>query len=220
MANANDIRVLVSKQVLFKLFLLSSFCFAFEVVRMIATDSLNYIFLPFNLLLAWIPMLFAMLAANEERLGRKLLYLVVWLIFFPNAPYLITDLIHLKPRNDFPLWFDSILLYSFAFTGLMVGMFSALIIYSQLRRVFSSTVSKGFILLMMLGSGYGIYLGRFLRWNSWSLLTHPLSILHDTLARILHPFSYPQTYEVTIMTGLLLSIAFLLFESFTLKEEL
>lgn len=207
----NNIYMLLS--LIKKLSLLSMFCFALEVARMYATGKVHYIFLLWNLFLAWIPLIVAIAASRDMSKIKFGCYFVVWLLFFPNAPYIITDLIHLKPRSEIPLWFDSILLYSFAFTGLVIGILSAVIIYKRLTEITSPGFSKGILFFSMLLSGYGIYIGRFLRWNSWSILTDPLQLYNDTITRILHPTDYPGTYGVTLMVGTLLCLVFSVFES-------
>lgn len=197
-----------------RLVLLSAFCCALEVYRLCGTGNLGYIFLPFNLLLAWIPVAFALLAKRTEKWWGFALCFTAWLAFFPNSPYIITDMIHLKPRTASPYWFDTAMLYTFAFTGLMVGVLSAIIVYQRLRQLIGYYTASGIMLLAMLASGYGIYLGRVLRWNSWNLLTHPTGIWYDTLARITDPFMYPRTYGMTLLFGILLWLVFLVFESF------
>lgn len=209
----------MSSPVIKKLLLLSCFCIALEAFRLLTTETLVYIFLPFNLILAWIPVGFATLASQQEKSWKFFICFIVWLVFFPNAPYIITDLIHLKARSNFPLWFDLTLIYSFAFTGLIVGMFSAILIYNKLKEILPRIAAKAIMLSVMLISGYGIYIGRFLRWNSWNLLTDPFAIFYDTLTRIIHPFSYPRTYGMTLMIGVLLCLVFSVFESFTQKAE-
>ncbi len=202
-----------------KLLLLSGFCFVLTMFRFWATDTISYVFLPFNLILAWIPLGVAYSFSQTKNQFKLFFLFLLWLVFFPNSPYIITDLIHLKPRNNFPLWFDSVFLYSFAFTGLMLGMFSAILIYRKLKEIFSLTTAKGTMLFAMLLSGYGVYIGRFLRWNSWNILTHPFEILGDTLVRLLHPFEYPRTYGMTLLIGALLFLVFMVFESFMQKEK-
>lgn len=209
----------MSSLVIKKLLQLSGFCIVLEVFRLLTTETLVYIFLPFNLILAWIPLRFATLASKQEKNWKFFICFIAWLVFFPNAPYIITDLIHLKARSNFPLWFDLTLIYSFAFTGLIVGMFSAILIYNKLKEIFPRIAAKAIMLSVMLISGYGIYIGRFLRWNSWNLLTDPFAIFYDTLTRIIHPFSYPRTYGMTLMIGVLLCLVFSVFESFTQKVE-
>ncbi len=202
-----------------RLVLLSAFCFALELYRLSSTGNAGFIFLPFNLILAWILVAFALLANHTGKRWLFALCFTAWLVFFPNSPYIITDMIHLKPRAASPYWFDTAMLYTFAFTGLLVGVFSALIIYRRLKQFTGYYTASGIMLLAMLASGYGIYLGRVLRWNSWNLLTHPTGIWYDTLARITDPFMYPRTYGMTLLFGILLWLVFLVFESFTTSYQ-
>lgn len=204
--------------ILRNLFYLSLFCVALELFRMIVTRNLNYIFLPWNLFLAWVPVFFALQTLKENSRWKLAGLLLGWLAFFPNAPYIITDFLHLKPRDNFPFWFDSILLYAFAFGGLMPGIVSALIVYKKLKELMPKYLVKGLMVAVMFCSGYGIYMGRFLRYNSWDLLTNPFEILSETALRLIHPWSYPRTYGVTLMAGVLLCLVFAIFESFMEKE--
>jgi uncharacterized membrane protein len=196
-----------------RLALLTGFCFCIEVFRMFFSKSINYIFLPWNLWLAWIPLWLAMLMVRESKPVKLFVYLAIWLVFFPNAPYIITDFLHLKPRGDIPFWFDTLLIYSYSFTGLLLGILSALLVFKKLKDFFAPLIARGLMLLTMMVSGYGIYVGRFLRFNSWNLLTNPLQIIGDTVSRLIHPASYPRTYGVTLMAGILLSLVFFIFES-------
>ncbi len=93
----------MSSLVIKKLLQLSGFCIVLEVFRLLTTETLVYIFLPFNLILAWIPLGFATLASKQEKNWKFFICFIAWLVFFPNAPYIITDLIHLKARSNFPL---------------------------------------------------------------------------------------------------------------------
>ena len=84
-----------------------------------------YSFLLWNLVLAWMPLALAwMLWLSVDKLNLPILglgLLPAWFLFFPNAPYIMTDLIHLKIRDDVPLWYDAALLFSFAWNGLILG---------------------------------------------------------------------------------------------------
>ena len=196
-----------------RLALLTGFCFSIEIVRIMTTFNINYIFLPWNLILAWIPLWMAIRIADETKPVRLLLYLAVWMLFFPNAPYIITDFLHLKPRDNFPFWYDSLLLFAYAFTGLTLGIFSALLVFKRLKEFLATWQARAFMLIAMMMSGYGIYMGRFLRYNSWDILSDPFQITGETLSRLIHPMSYPRTYGVTLMAGALLTLVFLVFES-------
>lgn len=209
----------VNSSVVRKLFWLSAFCFALETYRLITTGTLNYIFLPWNLILAWIPLGFALLPFETYKPWKRFAVIISWLLFFPNAPYIITDLIHLRTRYGIPLWYDALLIYSFAFAGLFTGMYSAIVVYRKLQMFLSGWVSKALLLCAMLLSGYGIYIGRFLRWNSWDILFDPIQIFAATAHRLMYPMEHPRTYGVTIIVGMLLSLVFLLFESIVQQEK-
>ncbi|HLP20984.1 MAG TPA: DUF1361 domain-containing protein [Chitinophagales bacterium] len=196
-----------------RLLLLSAFCCALEAYRLHITDNAGFIFLPFNLILAWIPIGLAVLAGKQNKWWAFAPCFIAWLAFFPNSPYIITDLIHLKPRAAMPFWFDTVLMYSFAFTGLVLGMLSAVIVYNKLKELTGRYTAQGIMMVVMLLSGYGIYMGRVLRWNSWNILTHPTGIYYDTVARITDPFNYPRTYGMTLIFAALLWLVFSVFES-------
>jgi uncharacterized membrane protein len=168
--------------------------------RMVYSNTSDYSFLLWNLILAWIPLVFAS-AAYAVSWTRKLLYLiipicaVVWLIFFPNAPYLLTDFQHLsKNAGNAPLWFDVILLIWFAWTGLLLGVFSLYLMQEIVARAFGAAISWIFAISVTALGSIGIYLGRFLHWNSWDILENPLPIAHDIFDWLRHPFSNLRTW--------------------------
>jgi uncharacterized membrane protein len=202
-----------------KLVLLSAFCVCLEALRMLFTSTAAYIFLPYNLLLAWVPVWFCTHLFQPTSKLRFALIFTGWLLFFPNAPYIITDLLHLKPRAGCPFWYDSMLIYAHAFTGFILGMLSAIIIYARLRQFIKPLFARGIMLFAMLASGYGIYIGRFLRWNSWDVVLNPFSLVADMARHLMSPAQYPGAYGVTLVTGVLLYLSFLLFESFIQGEE-
>lgn len=196
------------------LLILSVFCIVLEVFRLVVSQTLGYIFLPWNLLLAWIPLVFATAMQQQQSQVKVILFSAVWLLFFPNAPYIITDLLHLKPRHTMPHWYDALLVYSYAFTGFILGIYSALLVYAKWKQHLPPWYSKGLMGSCMLLAGYGIYLGRFLRWNSWDAIFNPLQIAQDTFHRLIHPFNHLQTYGVTILCASLLYFSFLVMEAF------
>lgn len=193
---------------------LSAFCIALQIVRIIFTGTITYSFLAWNLLLAWVPLWFAIKTAQSASHLSFLVFAFLWFIFFPNAPYIITDFLHLRPHEDCPLWFDVMLLYAYSLAGLAPGILSVLIIYKQMQLRLPKLLAKSIILVVMFAAGYGIYLGRFLRLNSWYILIHPFTFICVTESRIFHPISHPRTYGVVIISGTLLSLLFLVMESF------
>jgi uncharacterized membrane protein len=173
----------------------------------------GYTFLVWNLGVAWVPMglawMLRTLESNREaRPSRATPVLAAWLPFFPNAPYIVTDFAHLRPRPEAPFWFDLLLILSFAWTGLMLGFVSLLIVHDFiLRRGGELAGWSGSIGVLFL-SAFGVYLGRFGRWNSWDLLTQPHALLTDVLGRVTDPLSHPRTLAVTISLGTFLVLAY------------
>lgn len=166
-------------------FLVAAIC-GFDLVillmRMKYTGNFHFIFLIWNLILAFIPYVAALgLHAREDR-GNPIvsgLLLLVWIVFLPNAPYLITDLIHLSIHDGMGVWFDIIILMSFASTGLILGLLSLYDVHRWLFRHFKKWIGWVAVVAACYGSGLGIYVGRFLRWNSWDLATRPGALLQE-----------------------------------------
>lgn len=190
-----------------------SFCLAMLAWRLEWSGRTSFYFLSWNLLLALAPLFFAWVSMLISDLGWKHLALVVllpWLLFLPNAPYILTDLLHLKARTPVPLWFDLTMLLAFALTGLMLGYLSMVCAERVLLRVMKRPwvmVIHGLVLFLC---GFGIYLGRFLRWNSWEVATRPRALLRDLSARLLHPEDHPTTWMTTLLVGAMLIMVFAL----------
>ncbi|MBN1305401.1 MAG: DUF1361 domain-containing protein [Anaerolineales bacterium] len=186
--------------------------------RMLYSGTRTHLSLVDNLLLAWIPFIFAYLT-HVLAARRSWLYLIIpitalaWLIFFPNAPYILTDLQHLitSVKGGAPLWYDVILLVWFAWTGLLLGVISLYLMQEIVKRAFGPLVSWGFVILISLLSSLGIYLGRFLRWNSWDIWQNPTAVLGDIFDIFRHPFTNKSAVGFTIIYTV-----FFLFIYFTL----
>ncbi len=188
--------------------------------RMAYSSSNDYAALIWNLGLAWIPFLFASLAYVVPW-SRKLLYLVlpictfVWLIFFPNAPYILTDFQHLSTNaNNAPLWYDVLMLVWFAWTGLLLGVVSLYFMQEIVTRVFGRITGWFFTILVTVLSSVGIFLGRFYRWNSWDILEDPMPIAHDILGWLRHPFANLRVYGFTLLFTLLFLFVYLAIHAF------
>ena len=104
--------------------------------------------------------------------------LAIWLAFLPNAPYIITDLFHIREVQPSLLWFDTITLFLFALTGLLAGLYSTLVVHRMLRPLAGAWPTWAVVLGSQVLAGFGIYLGRFGRWNSWDVLTKPVALLN------------------------------------------
>ena len=194
----------------------SLFCVALVLVR--ESGSAKFGGLIWNLFLAWIPFLLAVAVYDgwrRRRSGGSLVALgALWLLFFPNAPYIVTDFVHLEHNADAPYWYDAVTVSAFAWTGLLLGFASLFLMQTvvrQWRGVVSGWIFAG--VALALGS-LGIYLGRVLRLNSWDALEHP-----SVLPRIAHavardPFAYQEAIGVTVLFTLALGFAYLLLYNF------
>lgn len=220
----NDVHRFMSKQMVYPIVLSTVLACAIWFGRVVRTEQLDYAFLPFNLMLAWIPYLFSMMVGglNSRYPGRWWLLLspfVFWLAFFPNAPYLVTDLLHLDPRPPVPVWYDIGLFVSFVWTGCLIAVISLNIMQSAVKSYIGSLASWLFVAGTVVLGGLGIYLGRFLNWNSWDLFLQPQEILTDVLVRVIHPIRNPQIYGVTFMFASFLLVCYVTFVSVQQRER-
>jgi uncharacterized membrane protein len=119
--------------------------------------------------------------------------LFLWLLFFPNAPYIITDLLHLKGYSQNILWFDSLLIFTFAITGLLIGLNSLNIVHQSLELMLGKIPAWSAVIGSVILLGFGIYLGRYCRLNSWDLFNEPLWFA----GRVLHQFKNPMAFKLT-----------------------
>lgn len=191
---------------------MSIFCLGLSVFRYWITDSTMFLFLNWNLFLAFIPWLASTVMMISPKLyGRKMVVLPVlgaWLLFFPNSPYILTDLFHLRHKSSVPIWFDLTLVLSFAWTGLIYGFVSLLDIEKMLRKNYGKNLTAISITLLLFIGSFGIYLGRYLRWNSWDIIQNPMGLLYDITERFAKPFEHPRTWGLTILMGLLLNMMY------------
>ncbi|MBK7053653.1 MAG: DUF1361 domain-containing protein [Leptospiraceae bacterium] len=191
---------------------ISLLCFSFSIFRFIYTDTKVFLFLNWNLFLAFIPWAVTSITILKPSIQRYkvtiIILLAVWLLFFPNAPYILTDLFHLRLKSSMPKWFDLILILSFAWTGLVFGFLSLWdiekILTKSLSQIWISIIS---VSLLFVGS-FGIYLGRYLRWNSWDIIGEPFNLLYDITDRLINPFDHPRTWGVTIFMGIFLNMIY------------
>ena len=181
------------------------------VGRVLLTGKLTFLFLVWNLFLALIPFgLSTMLGVAQGPLRARVLVPVsaAWLLFFPNAPYILTDLFHLDARPGVPLWYDLALILSCAWNGLMLAYASLSDMQRLVQQRLGPAVGWVFAAVALLLSSFGIYLGRYLRFNSWDVLANPLTLFYDIVNRILHPSSFPGTWGVTLVFGLFLLVGY------------
>jgi uncharacterized membrane protein len=177
--------------------------------------------LVWNLFLAWLPALGAFTAYNLNKWPTRLRWppiiglSVLWLLFLPNAPYLVTDIIHLRPYPGVPLWYDLITLVTFAWTGCFLGLVSLFLMQLLVRRAVGDAASWLFVVGVLALNGFGIYLGRFLRLNSWDVLASPKSLFYGLLEGLFHPMEHLQSIAFSGLFTLLFSAVYLMLLAFT-----
>jgi uncharacterized membrane protein len=190
------------------------FTFLLVIIRIAVSNSLNYIFLPWNLLLAFIPLWisnkklqvpnYSQTIFNIDKRLYALFWFSIWLLFLPNAPYIITDLLHLKARNPIPFYFDIVLLFMSAMCGLVFFFVTV----QQVEKWWQYNLPKWsinwFYSLAFGLCSFGIYLGRYGRFNSWNILTKPQLLLQEVGERIIFPFEHPRTWAVTLLFSIML----------------
>ncbi len=180
--------------------------------------SRDFIFknLIWNLFLAWLPYLFSLTITGIHRLRPRWWWALIipggfWLVFLPNSFYIVTDLIHVSQRQSIPVWYDAGLIAITAWTGIFLAVISLHAVQGVVRDYLGHYAGWGFALIVIGLSGYGVYLGRFLRWNSWDLLLEPAEILSDTLSPLLHPISYADKIGFMVMYTSLYLVTYLTF---------
>jgi uncharacterized membrane protein len=191
---------------------LAATSFLLTAARHIITGRRLYYFLNWNLLLAVIP-LFTSLIISSGFVRRKPKILtaalcIIWLIFFPNAPYIITDLYYLKNHTERMFWYDLITILLFAWTGLLAGFFSLDIIRDAVFSKLSGLKSIALTCALLFICAFGVYLGRELRWNTWEIFIEPIKFFLDVISRIIHPIAHRSTWSFTFLMGFFLNITY------------
>jgi uncharacterized membrane protein len=192
------------------LILCSLFSVGLVLFRMFYTGHVLFAFLVWNLFLAFVPYVISrqMSKVLLKSKWKFLLSAFVWLLFIPNAFYIITDLFHLDMNETVPLWYDLALLLTFAWTGILFGILSV----RQMEKLFEIHFSKNFDLLFILPvmalNGFGIYIGRYLRFNSWDVLTNPLQLIQDIIYLFIHPLRNRFDWSMIICYTILLTLIY------------
>ena len=196
------------------MFILSLFCLSTTTFRRVYSGSGDFfLMLNWNLLLAFVPWALTSVSFLKPKIQQSVvgvaILLLFWLLFFPNAPYIITDLFHLRIRRTIiPIWYDTLMILSYAWTGMLFGFFSLWDIERILGRKLPTpfvTVLSGFLLFV---GSFGIYIGRYLRWNTWDFFTRTSEVLTDIGDRFTNPFEHKTTWGVTLFMGIFLNIVY------------
>ena len=187
-------------------------CATMVAVRVKRTGSGYYVFLLGNLFLAFVPLVFStgLRIADRLQFNRviKVALFCLWLLFLPNAPYILTDILHLPRAAQAPAWYDLALLLSCSGTGLLMGYLSLIDVQGLVSKNFNPILGWIFAVTTLVLSGFGIYLGRFLRWNSWDVITSP-TLVFDLFHVVAHPTGKAGPGAVTFIFGIILALGYI-----------
>lgn len=166
-----------------------------------------------NLLLAWIPLVLTFVIqglrnATVPRPRWLWFCAVCWFLFFPNAPYIVTDMVHLgkNATDGVPKWFDIMIIMGHACTGLFLGCASLGAMEALVAERMGARLGWLFAIGMLALASFGIYLGRFLRLNSWDVLVRPWTIF-ERMAGLTHPVKAFEVFAFSV-TFFLFSLGF------------
>ena len=184
-------------------------------VRALLTRHGLQLFLVWNLFLAWLPLLLALRLEASERQGginrwQFWMTALLWMLFFPNAPYIFTDLTHLhfpvRPR----WWTDLIVILLFAVTGMVLAFLSLQRMQRMVARHRGTLAGWLFVAGVAFASAFGVCLGRFERWNSWDVVTSPIAFAGDSVNWI-----HRSSVKFTVLFGFFLCLVHALLYSLT-----
>jgi uncharacterized membrane protein len=206
-------RLYTAKTELEKLLILCcSFSLALTGFRVFHTKHWLFVWLGWNLFLAVIPYLLTRLAVRRpqwvEHTGRFVLLFVVWLLFLPNSFYIITDLFHLEQRSKVPLWFDLALIFSYAWNGILLGVASVRQMEKMVACKWPQLKEWQFVYPMMLLNALGIYIGRYLRYNSWDIISNPLQLAGDMVYLLVHPLRNRSEWSMILCYAVFISLMY------------
>jgi uncharacterized membrane protein len=156
----------------------------FNLLRIMIWDKYSFVYILWNLFLAFVPVLisFTMLKFHEKKSLKTIIFIpgfLLWLLFIPNAPYLVTDLIHLGESRTIPVLFDVILLFSSAYLGMIFFFYSLSHIEKIVKKFISKRWTIALTIALLLLISFGIYIGRFLRFNSWDIFINHYSLFKN-----------------------------------------
>src|SRR5512141_422784 len=200
-------------------------CIVLVAARVAYSNTGYQLGLIWNLFLAWIPFMLSYFA-HAISWRRATLYLVIpsiaflWLIFFPNAPYMLTDLQDLaRKASGAPLWYDVIIVVWSSWTGMLLGVISLYLMQDIIIRCFGRIAGWIFIFVISALSSFGIYIGRFVRLNSWDILQDPAETAQEILGIIVDPSMRLAAF--TLLYTFFFLFIFLLLYSFShmLREQ-
>ncbi|WP_405293176.1 DUF1361 domain-containing protein [Algibacter sp. Ld11] len=191
------------------------------MIRMKLANSSNYLFLVWNLFLAGIPYAITIYLVSIPKLNKITLFLIfgLWLLFLPNAPYILTDMWHLRYNHPHIFWLDILLISAFAFNGMMLFYFSISDMKNLLLKYLNNTKTNFIMASLFFICAFGVYLGRFLRYNSWEILSNPKSLFIDIINILIQPFSNKEAWLFTFVFGAFCSVGYWIFKNISMETK-
>jgi uncharacterized membrane protein len=183
--------------------------FALLAARMAWHGSFRFAFLVWNVFLAVLPLLFAHCATHAGRAASRWLCAALWLLFFPNAAYLVTDIVHLSVRDHPGFWLDLVLLFGGGLYGIVLGLHSLRIMERWYSRMLPARAAMLVTIAVLLLSGYGIYLGRVERWNSWDVVLNTGDLLTAIAYQVRHPLRCIEVWGLSGIFAAALGLSYL-----------
>lgn len=203
------------------LILLSTFSILLLLFRIKLTQSHYFLFLVWNLFLAGIPYAITSYLTTLKHINTLSLLVIcsVWLVFLPNAPYIITDLFHLRYSSAHLVWLDTLIIIVFAITGLILFYKSVLSMESIIKTYVEKRVVAFMLPVLFTLVGFGVYLGRFLRFNSWEIINKPWIIITTILEILTQPRTHSAAWLFTICFGLFLGVFYYVIKTTTIENK-
>ena len=194
------------------LWIASVFSLSLLAIRIIKTGYLSYGFLAWNLFLAYVPYIISeWLSRRPQILASriKLFSLVfMWILFMPNSFYILTDLFHLNSMSQRGSWYDLTLILSFAWNGILLGILSIYKMELLLQSAKGKFIAGFIIYVVMWLNAFGIYIGRFLRFNSWDIFVNPFSLISEIVEIILNPYDYRYVWAICFCFAFFMAILY------------
>lgn len=178
-------------------------------IRVFGADSFRFGFMFWNLLLGALPLLFAIVLVKSLRQRawvswQNLGLTFLWFSFLPNSFYILTDYIHIHLTGEINILFDVVLFFSCIFNAYVFGYWSLYLVHRELLRRLKPQHANWLVIATLFVCSFGIYLGRYLRWNTWDVIVHPFGLLFDVSDRLANPVSHPQLLTTTLTFFMLL----------------
>jgi uncharacterized membrane protein len=171
------------------------------IARVVYSGTLRYVTMAWNIFLAWIPYILSQyfMDYRTKEKWKQLFLFATWLVFFPNALYIVTDLVHLQDDTNVPWWYDTMLVFCSSFLGIMLAFVSLSKTEVYLGTFFRRRTVAALVAGILFVASFGVYLGRFHRWNSWDVLNNPIALGLEIFSKIMNPFDNYKAWAITLL---------------------